>query len=51
MAEVEVSGGTYDVTAWKLGRDVLSSTLHATADASIQLEMVVTQDPEQPYWM
>jgi hypothetical protein len=51
IAEIEVSSGSYDVTAWKIGREMLSRSVHVTADASIHLEMAVALDPEQPYWM
>lgn len=51
VARVEVPGGTYDVSAWKIGYDVLSSTVHVAADTSIRLEVAVAPEPEQPYWM
>jgi hypothetical protein len=51
IAQVEVSGETYDVTAWKIGYEILSSSAHVAADMSIQLELAAAADPEQPYWM
>jgi hypothetical protein len=51
IAQVEVSGATYDVTAWKLGHEMLSRSVHVAADVSIQLELAAAADPEQPYWM
>jgi hypothetical protein len=51
VADVDVCGGTYDVTAWKLGHDMLSKSLLVTADMNVVLEMVVAAEPEQPYWM
>ena len=50
-AVVDVPGGTYDVHAWKLGYDLLSSATSVTADATLRLEVAVTLSPEQPYWM
>jgi hypothetical protein len=51
IAQVEVSGGTYDVTAWKLGHEILSRSVRVAADVSIQLEVAAAADREQPYWM
>jgi hypothetical protein len=51
IARVEVPGGTYEVCAWKIGYDVLSSTAHVTGDTTIRLEVAVAPEPEQPYWM
>ena len=51
LADVDVCGGTYDVTAWKLGHDMLSKSLLVTADMNVELEMAVAAEPEQPYWM
>ena len=50
-AHVDVPGGTYDVHAWKLGYDLLSSTSSVTADMTLQLEVALTRQTEQPYWM
>jgi len=51
VAQVEVPGGAYDVTAWKIGYEILSSTADVAGDMSIQLEVASAADPEQPYWM
>jgi hypothetical protein len=51
IAEIEVPGGTYDVAAWKIGYDMLSSTAHVVADTTIHLEVSVTPKVAQPYWM
>ena len=51
QADVDVPGGTYDVHAWKLGYDLLSSATSVTADATLRLEVAVTLSPEPPYWM
>jgi hypothetical protein len=50
-AHVDVPGGTYDVHAWKLGYDLLSSTASVAADTTMQLEVALTRQTEQPYWM
>jgi hypothetical protein len=50
-AHVEVPEGTYDVHAWKLGYDLLSSTASVAADTTMQLEVAPTPQTEQPYWM
>jgi hypothetical protein len=50
-AHVDVPGGTYDVHAWKIGYDLLSTTTHVAGDTTMHLEAVVTPEPEQPYWM
>ena len=50
VAYVEVPGGTYEVCAWKIGYDLLSSTAEVAADTTIHLEVSVQPEPEQPYW-
>jgi hypothetical protein len=49
-AHVDVPGGTYEVCAWKIGHDLLSTTTHVAGDQTIRLEVVVTPESEQPYW-
>jgi hypothetical protein len=51
IAHIEVPGGTYDVCAWKIGYDLLSSTVHVAGDTTVHLEVAMTPEPEQPYWM
>jgi hypothetical protein len=51
IAQIDVPRGTYEVFAWKIGYDLLSRTAHVAADATIDLEVPVTVEPEQPYWM
>jgi hypothetical protein len=51
VAQVEVPGGTYDVTAWKIGYEMLSRTADVAGDVRLQLEVAAAADPEQPYWM
>ena len=51
VAQVEVPGGAYDVTAWKIGYEILSSKAEVAGDMSIQLEVTAAPNPEQPYWM
>ena len=51
IAHVEVPGGTYDVCAWKIGYNLLSSTVHVAGDTTVHLEVAMTPEPEQPYWM
>lgn len=51
IAHVEVPGGAYEVCAWKIGYDVLSSRVHVSGDTTIHLEVEAAPAPEQPYWM
>jgi hypothetical protein len=51
VAQVEVPEGAYDVTAWKIGYEILTSKTEVAGDMSIQLEVAAAADPEQPYWM
>ena len=51
VAHVEVPGGTYDVCAWKIGYDLQSLTAPVAGDTTIRLEVAVTPEQEQPYWM
>ena len=50
-AQVDVPGGKYDVHAWKVGYDLLSSAASVTDDTTLRLEVAVTHSTEQPYWM
>jgi hypothetical protein len=49
--QLEVPAGTYEVAAWKLGYDMVSSMAHVAADTTIHLEVAVAAEAEQPYWM
>ena len=51
IAQVDVPGGTYEVSAWKIGYDLLSITAHVAGDTTIHLEVAVAPEAEQPYWM
>lgn len=51
IAHVELPGGTYEVCAWKIGYDMLSTTAHVAADTTIHLEVAVAPEQKQPYWM
>jgi hypothetical protein len=51
IAHVEVPGGTYDVCAWKIGYNLLLSTVHVAGETTVHLEVAMTPEPEQPYWM
>jgi hypothetical protein len=51
IAQIELPGGSYEVCAWKIGYDLLSSTVDVNADTTIHLEVAVAPEPEQPYWM
>jgi len=51
IAHVKVPGGTYDVCAWKIDHDLLTTTTHVAGDTTLTLAMAVTLPPEQPYWM
>lgn len=48
---LEVPGGTYQVTAWKLGYVLPTTTVHVNGAASVRLEAVPAPLPEEPYWM
>jgi hypothetical protein len=46
-----VPAGSYQVAAWKIGYDLLSTTADVDADITIRLEVAAAARPEQPYWM
>ena len=50
LAHVDVPGGTYDVCAWKIGYDMLSTKAAVDADVTLRLEVATAPEPEQPYW-
>jgi hypothetical protein len=51
IAHVHVPSGIYDVSGWKLGYDLISSTTQVSSDITIHLEVALARGPEQPYWM
>ena len=51
LAHLDVPGGTCEVCAWKIGYDLLSQPALVAGDTTIRLEVAVTPEPEQPYWM
>ena len=51
VAHVELPGGTYEMCAWKIGYDLLSTTTLISNNATLRLELTPTAEPEQPYWM
>jgi hypothetical protein len=51
IAYVDVPGGTYEVCAWKIGHNLLSTTVHVAGDTTVHLEVAMTPEAEQPYWM
>jgi hypothetical protein len=51
MAHVDVPAGMYEVSGWKLGYDLISSTADIVGDVTMHIEMALTREPEQPYWM
>jgi hypothetical protein len=51
IAQVALPGDTYEVCAWKIGYELLSTTAAVVSDATIHLEMTPAPQPEQPYWM
>ena len=51
VAHVDVPGGLYEVSAWKVGYDLLSTTRQVVGDATIRIEVTATAPAEQPYWM
>lgn len=51
VAYVDVPGGVYEVCAWKIGYDVLSTTMRVACGATVRLEVAATPQTEQPYWM
>jgi hypothetical protein len=51
VAHIEVPGGTYEVGTWKIGYDVVSTTIAVASDTTVHLELTAAPEPEQPYWM
>jgi hypothetical protein len=51
IAYLDVPAGTYALSAWKLGYDLVSSTADVVGDVTIHVDVTRTRDPEQPYWM
>jgi hypothetical protein len=51
IAHVDLTTGLYEVSGWKLGYDLISSTADVVGDMSMHIEMALTREPEQPYWM
>jgi hypothetical protein len=51
VASVELPAGTYEVGTWKNGYELTSKTVVVAADTTIDLELTVAREPDQPYWM
>jgi hypothetical protein len=51
VAHVDVPGGRYEACGWKIGYDLLSTTLLVSSDTTLHLEVTPTPEAEQPYWM
>jgi hypothetical protein len=51
IACVDVPGGIYEVCAWKIGHDLVSTTAGVAGDMTIRLEVTAARQAEQPYWM
>jgi hypothetical protein len=51
VARVEVPAGTYEVATWKIGYGMFTGTAQVSADTTIRVEVAVTPEAEQPYWM
>jgi hypothetical protein len=51
VAHVEVARGSYEVCAWKIGYDLLSTTVIVSSDETTHLEVTPAPETEQPYWM
>jgi len=50
VAYLHVPGDTYDLCAWKIGYDMLSTTASIATDTTLRLEVMTAPEPEQPYW-
>jgi hypothetical protein len=51
VAHIELPGGTYEVCAWKIGYDLLTATALISNDTTLRLELTLTPEREEPYWM
>jgi hypothetical protein len=51
ITRFEAPAGTYEVAAWKIGYDLLSTSAHVAADTTIDLEIALAAAADQPYWM
>jgi hypothetical protein len=51
IAQVEVPSGTHDMSAWKVGYELLSTTTDITGDTTVRLEFATVDPRDQPYWM
>jgi hypothetical protein len=51
IARLDVPKGTYELSAWKLGFDLVTQPVEVSEDLTIKLELPVTVEPEMPYWL
>jgi hypothetical protein len=51
VADVDVPGGTYEACGWKIGYDLVSTTLLVSSDETLHLEVTPAPEAAQPYWM
>jgi hypothetical protein len=51
LAIVELAGGRYDLTAWKMGYEQFSTVLDVAGTTTVDVEIEVEAEEKQPYWM
>ena len=51
LATIELPGGRYPLTAWKMGYEHFSTMLDVTDTATLDVEIEVEAELKQPYWM
>ena len=51
LAEIDVAGAAYELTAWKVGYASASRNVQVTGSTTFHIELLSAPEPERPYWM
>lgn len=51
VAKLELPKGSYSLSVWKVGYENFSTALEVTNTMTVDVEIALEPEPEQPYWM
>ncbi len=51
LAQIDLPKGTYEFSVWKLGYEHFSTAVNITDNQTVDVEIPVEPEVEQPYWM
>lgn len=51
LAKLALPSGTYDLNTWKIGYEALSQVVDVAQDLAVQVELLVSPESHEEYWM